>query len=173
MKAATPWTTDEGLIAPHALLVQALVAQLRVTLQALADCDTAIPPSPSCKPSQARGLSAPPAFAWPVAHNAHARLPLPHGKKMRVWRRSPHAAGKSLGGTGAFRVPSAAATRVWSGRRRRSGMPAGPRSTLSSNAPRAKPSKRPYGPWRSHGSASSLGVGRTAPRMRSLSLSQC
>jgi hypothetical protein len=29
--AATPLTTDEGIITPHALLVQALVAQLRVT----------------------------------------------------------------------------------------------------------------------------------------------
>src|SRR4029434_11173632 len=42
IKAATPLTTDEGVIAPHALLVQALVAQLRVTLHAIADCDTAI-----------------------------------------------------------------------------------------------------------------------------------
>jgi transposase len=42
LKAATPLTTDDGVIAPHALLVQALVAQLRGTLQALAACDTAI-----------------------------------------------------------------------------------------------------------------------------------
>jgi transposase len=42
IKAATPLTTDAGVIAPHALLVQTLVAQLRVTLQAIADFDTAI-----------------------------------------------------------------------------------------------------------------------------------
>jgi transposase len=42
MKSATPLTTDDGVIAPHALLVQALVAQLRVTLQAITDFDTAI-----------------------------------------------------------------------------------------------------------------------------------
>jgi transposase len=42
IKAATPLTTDEGVLAPHALLVQALVAQLRVTLHAIADFDTAI-----------------------------------------------------------------------------------------------------------------------------------
>jgi transposase len=42
IKAATPLTTDEGIIAPNALLVQALVAQLRVTLHAVADFDTAI-----------------------------------------------------------------------------------------------------------------------------------
>ena len=42
IKAATPLTTDDGVIAPHALLVQALVSQLRVTLQAIADFDSAI-----------------------------------------------------------------------------------------------------------------------------------
>src|SRR4030095_911882 len=35
-------TTDDGVIAPHALLVQALVTQLRVTLQAIATFNHAI-----------------------------------------------------------------------------------------------------------------------------------
>src|ERR1043166_5730416 len=39
IKSATPLTTDDGGIAPNALLVQALVAQLRVTLQAITDFD--------------------------------------------------------------------------------------------------------------------------------------
>src|SRR5262249_3028510 len=42
IKSATPLTTDEGIIAPNALLVQVLVAQLRVTLPAIADFDSAI-----------------------------------------------------------------------------------------------------------------------------------
>ena len=42
IKAATPLTTDEGVIAPNALLVQALVTQLRVTLEAIATFDNAI-----------------------------------------------------------------------------------------------------------------------------------
>jgi transposase len=42
IKRATPLTTDEGIITPNALLVQALVAQLRVTLQAIEDFDKAI-----------------------------------------------------------------------------------------------------------------------------------
>jgi transposase len=42
IKTATPLTTDEGVIAPNTLLVQALVAHLRVPLQAIADFDTAI-----------------------------------------------------------------------------------------------------------------------------------
>jgi transposase len=42
IKSAVALTTDDGVITPNALLVQALVAQLRVTLQAIADFDTAI-----------------------------------------------------------------------------------------------------------------------------------
>jgi transposase len=42
IKSAIALTTDDGVITPHALLVQALVAQLRVTLQAIADFDKVI-----------------------------------------------------------------------------------------------------------------------------------
>src|SRR5438876_6125417 len=42
IKNAVALTTDEGVITPNTLLVHALVAQLRVTLQAIADFDTAI-----------------------------------------------------------------------------------------------------------------------------------
>lgn len=42
IKNARALTTDEGIITPNALLAQALVAQLRVTLQAIADFATAI-----------------------------------------------------------------------------------------------------------------------------------
>ena len=42
IKSAMALTTDDGVITPNALLVQALVAQLRVTLQVIADFDNAI-----------------------------------------------------------------------------------------------------------------------------------
>jgi len=42
IKSALALTTDEGVITPNVLLVQALVAQLRVTMQAIADFDKAI-----------------------------------------------------------------------------------------------------------------------------------
>ena len=42
IRSATPLTTDEGVIVPNALLVQTLVAQLRVVLQAITDFDHAI-----------------------------------------------------------------------------------------------------------------------------------
>jgi hypothetical protein len=42
IKSAPPLTTDAGVIAPHAWLVQALVTQLRVTLEAIATFDNAI-----------------------------------------------------------------------------------------------------------------------------------
>jgi transposase len=50
IKSAIALTTDEGIITPNALLVQALVAQLRVTLQAIADFDTAIAQRAQCHP---------------------------------------------------------------------------------------------------------------------------
>jgi transposase len=42
VKRATPLTSDAGVIVPNALLAQALVSQLRVTLHAIADFDHAI-----------------------------------------------------------------------------------------------------------------------------------
>src|SRR5262245_1522089 len=42
IKSATPLTTDDGIITPNALLVQALVAPLRVTLHAIEEFDQAI-----------------------------------------------------------------------------------------------------------------------------------
>lgn len=42
IKSALALTTDAGVITPNVLLVHALVAQLRVTMQAIADFDTAI-----------------------------------------------------------------------------------------------------------------------------------
>src|SRR5713101_8791874 len=42
IKTATPLTSDEGVIAPHVLFVQALVSQLRVTLDAIETFDHAI-----------------------------------------------------------------------------------------------------------------------------------
>jgi transposase len=42
IKSALALTTDAGVITPHVLLVHALVAQLRVTMQAIADFDKAI-----------------------------------------------------------------------------------------------------------------------------------
>jgi len=42
IKSASPLTTDAGVITPHVCLVRALVAQLRVTVQAIDDFDHAI-----------------------------------------------------------------------------------------------------------------------------------
>src|SRR5262249_3161370 len=57
IKTATPLTTDEGVIAPHAVLVQTLVTQLRVPLEAIATFDPAIaqraPNHPACPLCQA------------------------------------------------------------------------------------------------------------------------
>jgi Transposase IS116/IS110/IS902 family len=54
LKRAIALTTEDGVIPPHALLGQARVAQLRVTLQAVAACDNAL----------AQYAQGPPAFPW-------------------------------------------------------------------------------------------------------------
>jgi hypothetical protein len=50
IKRATPLTTDDGIITPKALLVQALVAQRRVTLHAIAAFDQAMAPRAQSHP---------------------------------------------------------------------------------------------------------------------------
>jgi hypothetical protein len=87
IKTAIPLTTDEGIIAPNALLVQALVAQLRVTLQAIAEFDTAMrsarratPISLCSRPSQEQASSSPRGCSSPSANNAHALPPPPNSK---------------------------------------------------------------------------------------------
>jgi hypothetical protein len=50
IKSARALTTDDGVIAPKVLLVHALVAPLRVTLPAMADCDTAMAPRAQAHP---------------------------------------------------------------------------------------------------------------------------
>jgi transposase len=50
IKTATPLTTDAGVMTPHALVVQALVAQLRVTWQASAAFDIALAPRAQTHP---------------------------------------------------------------------------------------------------------------------------
>jgi transposase len=50
IQAAIPWTTDAGVIAPHAVLVQTLVNQLRGTLEAIETFDHAIAPCAQTPP---------------------------------------------------------------------------------------------------------------------------
>jgi len=42
MKSATAFTSDEGIMRPQALVVKALVSQLRATLEAMGSFDQAI-----------------------------------------------------------------------------------------------------------------------------------
>jgi transposase len=79
IKSARALPTDAGVIAPNVLLVPALVAQLRGTLPAIADCDNAIaqraqdlPPSLCVTPYQVLGPFWLPASLSPAAHNGNA-----------------------------------------------------------------------------------------------------
>ena len=91
IKSAVALTTDEGIIPPNALLVQALVAQLRVTLRAIADFDTAIaqcaqdhPDFPLFDALPGAGPSWPPASSSPLANNGNATPRLRTSKNMRA-----------------------------------------------------------------------------------------
>jgi Transposase/Transposase IS116/IS110/IS902 family len=80
IKSATPLTTDEGVLTPNALLVQALVAQLRVTLHALEEFDQAMaqrtqrpPDCPVCAALPGAGaVLAPPLLVAFGAHRARS-----------------------------------------------------------------------------------------------------
>jgi hypothetical protein len=64
--SASPLTTDAGVITPHVCLVRALVAQLRVTLQAIDDFDHAMAPLAPTHPDFVRFQARPgagPVFA--------------------------------------------------------------------------------------------------------------
>ena len=82
IKTATPLTSDEGVIAPNVLFVQALVSQLRVTLALSRPSTTpspnvprAIPISPCSRPFQVRALSLLPGSSSPSANDGHALRP--------------------------------------------------------------------------------------------------
>jgi len=85
IKAATPLTTDDGVIGPHALLGQARITQLRAPVPALAAFDTAIAQHPpACSLFQALPGAGPvfaPGCSSPSANNAHA-MPPPPSQKM-------------------------------------------------------------------------------------------
>jgi hypothetical protein len=149
-KSARALTTDDGVIIPNVLLVQALVAQLRVTVQAIADFDTTIarhaqdhPDFPLFDALPGAGAVFAPVSSWPLANNGNA-TPLPrNSKNTRASRRSRNAVARSPGCTGASSVRRSCAKRSWNGPRNRFGIPAGPRSTPSSNATRARRTRRP------------------------------
>ena len=88
---SAPLTTDDGVIAPNALLVQALVAQLRVTLQAIAACDTAIAPRAQSPPDFPRFQALPgagPVFAARLLvafGEPRARYPCPSAAELQKY----------------------------------------------------------------------------------------
>jgi hypothetical protein len=88
--AAILLPTAAGVIAPHALLGQALVAQLRVSWQASAHFAPASAQRaqrhPDCPCFQALP-GAGPGCALPAATNGNALLPLPHSTNMPASRR--------------------------------------------------------------------------------------
>jgi len=145
IKHAVALTTDADVIVPNTLLVHALVAQLRVTLQAIADFDTAMAQRAQAHPDfplfdALPGAGAVFAPRLLVAFGAQReRFPSArHSKNRRASHRSRNAVASNPGCTGVGSVRRSSDQRAWHGPRNRSSMPAGPRSILSSNATRAQ-----------------------------------
>jgi hypothetical protein len=113
-----------------------------------------------------------PASGSPSGSNANGSLPPLPCKHMPASRPCRNAAGSKPGCTGVSRVPSSCDNRAWRGPPKRSAMPSGPRSMTSRNARRGKRIRPLGGRSPGNGSASFIGVGKSAPRTRSPSLSR-
>jgi hypothetical protein len=174
IKAASPLPLDEGVIAPHTLLVQALVSQLRVTLQASATFDTALAQraqSPPDFPLFPARPGAGPVFAsrLRVAFGAQrdrsasaAELPRSAGMASVTERRGKQAWGHwRRQGPTFLRHPFVA----WAAEATRHACWAQVYSQQQRD--KGKAHQAAVRPWHAKGAASSLGGGRSAPcRMR-------
>ena len=178
--AASPLTIDEGVIAPNALLVQTLVSQLRVTLQAIETFDNAIAQRAQSHPDFPLFQALPgagPVFA--------SRLLVAFGEQ-----RDRYASAAELQRyAGIAPVTERSGKKSWGPLA--PPMPAVPPPNLrgmgggihaacllgtgllpAATRPRAKPTRPPYARWRSSGSACSFGVGRSVPRTMSPPISR-
>ena len=143
IKSALALTTDDGVIAPNVLLVHALVAQLRVTLQAIADFDKAIaqraqghPDFPLFDTLPGAGAVFAPRLLVAFGEQRERLPPPKNSKNMRALRRSRNAAARNPGSTGASSVQSSCDKRLWSGRRNPPDILSGRMSIISSNVTR-------------------------------------
>ena len=153
IRSATALTDDVAVIGPHQLLVQALVAQLRVTLQAIDRFDAEITASPSAYPtmrcsrhcpvparSSRRGCSS------PSASNVSATPVPPTSNSTRVSLPYWSAAATSVGFIGAWPVQPSCVRPSSNGRGARSLARSGPAPITIANAPRDAHTRPPCAP---------------------------
>ena len=167
IKSAVPLTTDEGVITPNMLMVQALIAQLRVILEAIAGFDQAIAERAQSHPDYALFDSLPgagPALA-PRLLVAFGEQRERYGSAQEMQKYAGIApvlerSGKQSWVHCVVNVPSFCVKRLWSGRRCRFDFPSGRELTMIANATKEPRIRWRFGRWRSNGFASCFGVGK-------------
>jgi hypothetical protein len=150
IKSATPLTEDVAVITPHQLLAQALVDQLRVTLQAIERFDAEISTSAGHCPisrcsatSQALALPSRPGCSRPSVNNASAMTAPQRSRNTPALRRSLNAAANSTGSTGDCNVLHSCVRPSSNGRQRQLRAPSGLALTVGSRGPRAARTRSP------------------------------
>ena len=169
--AATPLTQDSAVITPHQLLVEALVEQLRVTLQAIARFEVEIEAFTQKLPDYPLFRALPgagPAFAPRLLaafgeQRSATRLPQ-NCRSTRALPRLLNAAARRAGCTGAYNVPSSCDRPLLNGPPHRSRAPSGPVPTVSVGAIRDAHTRPLYVPSLSNGFALSIVAGRPVHR---------
>ena len=168
IRGATPLTQDSAVITPHQLLVEALVEQLRMTLQAIARFDVEIeaftqklPDYPLFRALPGAGPAFEPRLTPPSASSGSAtRLPQ-NCRSTQALPRSLNAAARRAGCTGAYNVPSSCDRPLLNGPPHRSRAPSGPVPTVSVGAIRDAHTRPPS---LSNGFAFSIVAGRPVHR---------
>jgi hypothetical protein len=154
IKTATPLTEGPAVITPHRLLVQALVEQLRVSLEAIERFDAETTTYTRSDPPRLF------AIPCPAGRRPHPRTPaarrlrgtkgasraLRNSKSTPVSHPSPNAAARNSGCIGDYSAPSSYAKRSSNGPARPSLARSGPLPTIASSVIGDVPTNPPYAP---------------------------
>ena len=168
IKTATPLTEDIAVITPHRLLVQALVEQLRVSLEAIERFDAKTTTLAQTLPDYSLFRALPGAGA-----TLAPRLLAAFGEQRERYQSAADSKStpgshhrtqrQETGGcTGDYSAPSSYAKRSSNGPARPFLARSGPLPTIGSSVTGDVRIKRRYAPWPSSGFQSSIAAGRTA-----------
>jgi transposase len=170
IRSASALTDDGAVIGPHQLLVQALVAQLRVTLQAIDGFDAEITAVAKRLPDYALFAALPGAGAilaprLLVAFGEHRERYASASQLQQYagWHPSWSAAETSAGSIGEWPAQPSCVRPSSNGRAAASRVPSGRAPITSASATREALTRPPCEPWLTNGFASSIAAGRAAP----------
>jgi Transposase/Transposase IS116/IS110/IS902 family len=179
INSAIPLTTDAGVSAPNALLGPALVAQRRGTVQAIANFDTTLaqraqrhPVFPLFQALPGAGPGCAPRLLVAFGEQPERSAAAAALQKYAGIAPGTERSGKQAWGPWRLQCPQCLRHTFveWAAESIRHSFWA--QVYYQQPREKGKAHQAAVGPWRSTGSASSLGAGRSAPRMMSPSLSR-